>query len=149
MLTLTLVVYRPNVVRSCYGTGPLWLPIVGNIFLFYSLRRKLSGLSHLVWEELAKRYGPIFGVRMGRDVIVVVSGIELVREVLTREEFEGRPDGFLFRLRAFGKRLGKCFVYRIINLFLFYYSLIVCMCARAPLTHIFLHTTLTNTHCNV
>lgn len=75
------------------------------MFLFYSLRRKLS-LTHLVWSELAKRYGPIFGVRMGRDVIVIVSGIELVREVLTREEFEGRPDGFLFRLRAFGKRLG-------------------------------------------
>lgn len=52
-------------------------------------------------------YGPIVGVRMGRDAIIIVSGYPLVKEVLSREEFEGRPDGFLFRLRAFGKRLGK------------------------------------------
>ncbi|XP_054289481.1 methyl farnesoate epoxidase-like [Macrosteles quadrilineatus] len=54
-------------------------------------------------------YGPLVGLRLGRDCIVLVSGYPLVKETLQREEFEGRPDGFLFRLRAFGKRLGIVF----------------------------------------
>lgn len=39
--------------------------------------------------------------------MVTVSGPAAVREVLTRDEFDGRPDGFFFRLRTFGKRLGN------------------------------------------
>lgn len=48
------------------------------------------------------------GLRLGRNLVVTVSGVDAVKEVLTRDEFDGRPDGFFFRLRTFGKRLGKC-----------------------------------------
>lgn len=46
-------------------------------------------------------------VPSGTHYIVTVAGSEAVKEVLSREEFDGRPDGFFFRLRTFGKRLGK------------------------------------------
>lgn len=87
--------------------GPPWLPIVGNLLEF---RRKLSfiGYHHLVWKEFSEEYGKVVGLKMGRNLVVAVFGAEAVKEILTREEFDGRPDGFFFRLRTFGKRLGKC-----------------------------------------
>ncbi|KAH1010291.1 hypothetical protein HUJ05_004608 [Dendroctonus ponderosae] len=44
-----------------------------------------------------------------RSLVVTVSGPAAIKEVLTRAEFDGRPDGFFFRLRTFGKRLGIVF----------------------------------------
>ncbi|KAJ8867266.1 hypothetical protein PR048_031065 [Dryococelus australis] len=89
-------------------TGPRWFPVVGNYPL---LRRELRHLyyHHLVWSGLAARYGPVVGLRLGRDRIVIVSGYQAIRTVLTHEEFEGRPDGFFFQLRTFGQRLGVVF----------------------------------------
>nr|CAD7575858.1 unnamed protein product [Timema californicum] len=85
--------------------GPSWLPLVGNYPL---LRRELARLKYhyLVWAHLGARYGSVVGLRLGRDLVVLVSGYTAIRAVLTREEFEGRPDGFFFKLRTFGQRLG-------------------------------------------
>lgn len=70
---------------------------------------KTLNYHYLVWETLTHYYGNIVGLRLGRDRIIIVSGRSAIREVLTREEFDGRPDGFLFRLRTFRKRLGIVF----------------------------------------
>lgn len=88
--------------------GPAWLPIVGNL---PEVKRKRSalGFQHLVWQGYHKRYGPVIGLRLGRVAVVVVSSAQGIREVFTRDEFSGRPDGFFFRLRTFGKRLGIIF----------------------------------------
>lgn len=86
--------------------GPKWLPICGN-FTQYKKKLKLLGYHHLVWQELSEVYGDIVGLKMGRNLVVTVFGAEGVKEVLTREDFDGRPDGYFFRLRTFGKRLGK------------------------------------------
>lgn len=64
------------------------------------------GYQHLVWDKLAKDYGPVVGLRLGMDLIVIVSGINGIRDIFTKEEFDGRPDGFFFKMRTFGKRLG-------------------------------------------
>lgn len=40
---------------------------------------------------------------------MIVSGRELIKQLYNREEFNGRPDGFFFRIRSFGKRLGVVF----------------------------------------
>ncbi|XP_039286678.1 methyl farnesoate epoxidase isoform X1 [Nilaparvata lugens] len=91
-----------------FPPGPKWLPFVGNLFEFLQLHKKLKYV-HLVWQHWAETYGPIVGVKLGLDTIVVISDYKLASELLALNEYEGRPDGFLFRLRAFGKRLGVVF----------------------------------------
>lgn len=87
-------------------SGPSWVPLIGN-FSYYRRRHSSLGYHHLVWAELVEKYGPVVGLKMGRNLVVTVSGAEAVKEVLSRDEFDGRPDGFFFRLRTFGKRLGN------------------------------------------
>ena len=87
-------------------TGPIWLPVVGS-YLWFRREKARVGYHHLVWSSLSAQYGPVAGVKLGRDSIVIVSGYEAAKEVLLRDDFDGRPDGFFFRLRTFGKRLGK------------------------------------------
>lgn len=74
---------------------------------FFRKRLAKLGYHHLVWAELAQKYGSVVGLRLGRNYVITVSGAAAVREVLMRDEFDGRPDGFFFRLRTFGKRLGN------------------------------------------
>lgn len=40
---------------------------------------------------------------------MIVSSRDAIREVYTRDELNGRPDGFFFRVRTFEKRLGIVF----------------------------------------
>ncbi|KOC63435.1 putative cytochrome P450 305a1 [Habropoda laboriosa] len=56
-----------------------------------------------------KTYGPILGVKLGNQKVVVVSTHDLAKKVLLQDDFNGRPDGFFFRVRAFGKRKGLLF----------------------------------------
>lgn len=68
---------------------------------------KKFGYIHLVWQNLHEQYGNVVGLRLGRNLVVTAFGPRAIQEVFTREEFNGRPDGFFFRMRTFGKRLGK------------------------------------------
>lgn len=83
--------------------------MVGCLFQFKTLKKKF-GYQHLAWQELHEKYGEIVGTKLGRKYVVVVFGEEAVAQILTREEFEGRPDGFIFRMRTFGRRLGMYFI---------------------------------------
>lgn len=73
---------------------------------------KLHGIHrfyHLVWHYFSQLYGPIVGLRAGRDRIIIVSGKEAVREFYSMSEFDGRPAGFFYRMRTFDRRLGVVF----------------------------------------
>jgi methyl farnesoate epoxidase/farnesoate epoxidase len=76
-------------------------------YLWFRQQKKKLGYHHLVWDSLCAKYGPVVGARLGRTHVVVVSGYDAARDILLRDEFEGRPDGFFFRLRTFGKQLGN------------------------------------------
>lgn len=65
---------------------------------------------HHIWQYLTARYGNIVGLRLGKDRVVIISGREAIRKFYQMTEFDGRPDGFFFRVRSFDKRLGLVFV---------------------------------------
>lgn len=80
-----------------------------------------------MWDELARRYGPLVGLRVNRELIVLVSGHDAVKQVLTRDDCNGRPDGFFFRMRTFNKVQGisqyvsHCFTLENINKFTLFF----------------------------
>jgi methyl farnesoate epoxidase / farnesoate epoxidase len=90
-------------------SGPRWLPIIGNILLVQQLL-KVKRFYHLVWQTLSQQYGAVVGLRLGNDRVIIVSGREAIKEFYANELFDGRPDGFFFRVRSFDKRLGVVFV---------------------------------------
>lgn len=76
------------------------------------LLKRLSGryrFYHEIWNHLSKIYGPVCGIRLGNDKIVIVSGREAIKELYNNSAFDGRPDGIFFKLRTFGKKLGVVF----------------------------------------
>ncbi|XP_076676988.1 methyl farnesoate epoxidase isoform X2 [Andrena cerasifolii] len=91
-----------------FPPGPRWLPLVGCFLTFRRLKAK-HGFAYLSFQELMKAYGPILGLKLGSQKVVVISTHDLVKKVLLQDEFNGRPDGFFFRVRAFGKRRGILF----------------------------------------
>lgn len=86
--------------------GPNWWPFIGNFPEVYKEISKI-GFHHLVWCDMIKRYGSITGLKLGKVKLVIVSGKELIKEVSVRSEFEGRPDGYFWRLRSKGDRFGE------------------------------------------
>ncbi|XP_011646191.1 methyl farnesoate epoxidase-like [Pogonomyrmex barbatus] len=92
-----------------YPPGPAWLPFFGCILKFGWLRSK-HGYIYTALQELSRTYGPILGLKLGNQNVVVISTYDLVKKGLLQEEFNSRPDGFFFRVRAFGKRKGVLFI---------------------------------------
>lgn len=90
--------------------GPAWLPIVGNLPELKKLSMKLGG-QHLALSELSQKHNTnVLGLKLGNDYVIVVFAYPVVKAILTREEYEGRPDSFFIRLRSMGTRKGKyCF----------------------------------------
>lgn len=63
-----------------------------------------------IWCHLADIYGPVVGLKLGTsEPLIIVSGRDAVIEMMGRPEFDGRPDGFVHRLRTGGKRRGVIF----------------------------------------
>ncbi|XP_058835271.1 methyl farnesoate epoxidase-like [Topomyia yanbarensis] len=110
LLVLLLVLFCVRDVKkpAFFPPGPTWFPLVGSGYYVYKLVKSFS-FYHLLWAELVRRFGPVVGLKLGRDRVVIVSGIDAVREFYSKEELNGRPDGFFFRVRSFNKRLGVVF----------------------------------------
>jgi len=88
-----------------YCPGPAWIPLIGCLLKFTWLRSKY-GYIYLTVQDLARTYGPILGLKLGNQKVVVISTYDLVKKALLQDEFNSRPDGFFFRVRSFGKRKG-------------------------------------------
>lgn len=85
--------------------GPDWLPILGSAKELSQLRKE-TGYLYVACDQLAKRYGPVVGLRVGKDRQVIVSGYEAIREMSIRDEFDGKPRGPLYETRTFNMRRG-------------------------------------------
>ncbi|XP_029055473.1 methyl farnesoate epoxidase-like isoform X2 [Osmia bicornis bicornis] len=113
VICLLLVLFCIFCVYDCfkphnYPPGPKWMPLIGCFFTFRQLKLK-NGYVYLAFHELMKSHGPILGLKLGTQKVVVISTHDLVKKVLLQDEFNGRPDGFFFRVRAFGKKRGILF----------------------------------------
>ncbi|KOC62836.1 putative cytochrome P450 305a1 [Habropoda laboriosa] len=94
---------------SKFPPGPRGLPVIGNILDIVNLVKQTKYYSG-AWCRLAEKYGPVVGLRLGFDEpLIIVSGKAAITEMLNRSEFDGRPNGFLFKFRSGGTRQGILF----------------------------------------
>ncbi|NXG80736.1 CP1A5 protein, partial [Baryphthengus martii] len=80
--------------------GPRGYPILGNVL---ELRKD----THLALTRLSQKYGDVMEVRIGTRPVVVLSGLDTIKQALVKqgEEFMGRPDLYSFRYVADGQSL--------------------------------------------
>ncbi|NXP44733.1 CP1A4 protein, partial [Heliornis fulica] len=80
--------------------GPRGYPILGNVL---ELRKD----THLALTRLSQKYGDVMEVRIGTRPVLVLSGLETIRQALVKqgEEFMGRPDLYSFQYISNGQSL--------------------------------------------
>ncbi|KAK5640551.1 hypothetical protein RI129_011362 [Pyrocoelia pectoralis] len=109
LIILVFLAYLDARKPKKFPPGPKWFPIIGCAWQFHKLHQKM-GLISKASEELALKYGPLVGVRIGCTRIVFVYGLRATQELLTRDDFQNRPDGIFYTSRTWGKRRGLMFV---------------------------------------
>lgn len=63
---------------------------------------------HLAVAHMAEQYNsPVVGLKLGNERTIVVLTHEVVHQVHTQEEYEGRPYNFFIKLRCMGARKGE------------------------------------------
>ncbi|KAF5281156.1 hypothetical protein FQA39_LY17888 [Lamprigera yunnana] len=102
---LGLLAYLDTKKPKNFPPGPKWYPFIGSAFHLYKMRKKFGSLSSTT-RELAAKYGPVIGFRIGADYIVFVYGVKTLREFLHNDDFNGRPHTLFYRARTWGKRRG-------------------------------------------
>ena len=86
VILVTMIVNRFSSTRQL-PPGPFPLPIIGNL-------HKLAADSRYVdLMAMEKQYGRVFRLYLGSQLVVIVSGPNAVKEVLTTSsaQFAGRP----------------------------------------------------------
>ncbi|NXA08785.1 CP1A4 protein, partial [Sapayoa aenigma] len=80
--------------------GPRGYPILGNVL---ELRKN----THLALTKLSQKYGDVMEVRIGMRPVLVLSGLETIKQALVKqgEDFMGRPDLHTSRYIADGQSL--------------------------------------------
>ncbi|NXG26086.1 CP1A5 protein, partial [Grallaria varia] len=80
--------------------GPRGYPILGNVL---ELRKD----THLTLTKLSQKYGDVMEIRIGMRRVLVLSGLETIKQALIKqgEDFMGRPDLYSFRYVADGQSL--------------------------------------------
>ncbi|KAM6125278.1 cytochrome P450 1A5-like [Phoenicopterus ruber ruber] len=80
--------------------GPRGYPILGNVL---ELRKDI----HLALTRLSQKYGDVMEVRIGTRPVLVLSGLETIKQALVKqgEDFMGRPDLYSFRHITDGQSL--------------------------------------------
>ncbi|XP_037547041.1 cytochrome P450 1A1 [Nematolebias whitei] len=101
LVYLTLKQYRTKIPEGlCQLPGPKALPVIGNLL-------EVGKTPYLSLTEMSKRYGDVFQVQLGSRPVVILSGLETVRQALVKQgdDFSGRPDLYSFSFINDGKSL--------------------------------------------
>ncbi|XP_026633019.1 cytochrome P450 1A2-like [Microtus ochrogaster] len=80
--------------------GPWGWPIIGHMLT-------LGKNPHLSLTKLSKQYGDVLQIRIGSTPVVVLSGLDTIRQALVKQgdDFKGRPDLYSFRFITDGQSL--------------------------------------------
>ncbi|CAL7933607.1 unnamed protein product [Xylocopa violacea] len=108
VLLLLLFYLEPRKPKG-YPPGPKWWPILGCAIEMARLRQETGSLFKTC-SALCKKYGPIFGLKIGMDRIVVLNDYNSIHAMLTNEDCDGRPIGLFYEARTFGSRKGLIIV---------------------------------------
>ncbi|XP_077173844.1 cytochrome P450 1A5-like [Paroedura picta] len=73
-------------------SGPAGFPLIGNIL-------QIGKNPHLSLTQMRRKYGDVMKIYIGRTPVVVLSGLETIRQALVRQggDFMGRPDLYSYR----------------------------------------------------
>ncbi|XP_033222656.1 uncharacterized protein LOC117176510 [Belonocnema kinseyi] len=88
-----------------YPPGPKWWPILGSALEVEKIRRKTGSLP-ATFTALSQKYGPVIGLKIGVDRIVILNSFESMRSMCTNDLCDARPTGPVYEVRTFGKRQG-------------------------------------------
>nr|CAD7198873.1 unnamed protein product [Timema douglasi] len=102
---LGLLAYLDSRKPRNFPPGPQWLPVLGSALAVHQLRKR-TGYLYEATAELARQYGPVVGLKVGKDRTVVLCGYDGIKDMLSREEFDGRPQGPFYETRTWGIRRG-------------------------------------------
>ncbi|CAK9798149.1 Probable cytochrome P450 303a1 [Anthophora quadrimaculata] len=105
IVLLLLLLYLSSRKPKGYPPGPRWWPILGCAIEIARLRQE-TGYLFKTCSALCKKYGPVVGLKIGTDRIVVLNDYESIRSMLTNEDCDGRPIGPVYETRTFGARRG-------------------------------------------
>ncbi|XP_071962277.1 cytochrome P450 2J4-like [Antedon mediterranea] len=98
-LPVVLLLFTWHYVSSRLHTGlppgPTGLPVVGYL-PFLGLK------PYKTFTKLVKQYGPIYSVKMGSRIVVVLNGCTVIREAFVKKgrQFAGRPHWMLSKLNG-------------------------------------------------
>ncbi|XP_050315796.1 probable cytochrome P450 303a1 isoform X2 [Anthonomus grandis grandis] len=102
---LGLLAYLDTRKPKKFPPGPKWLPLIGSALQVQEARSRLGSLFEAT-AELSLKYGPILGLKIGKDPLIVVCGPQEIKEMSVSEDFLGRPTGSFFEMRTWNKRRG-------------------------------------------
>ena len=97
---LLKVFSRMRLGRSGSLPGPIGLPFLGNLF-------QIGFMPHSSFETLRQKYGNVFQVQLGSQVMVIISGHQAIKEALFDQKnvFDGRPEMFTSQYLSSGQSL--------------------------------------------
>lgn len=93
--------WRPRVPQGLKSPPEPWgWPLLGHMLM-------LGKNPHVVLSQLSQRYGDVLQIRIGCTPVLVLSGLDTVRQALVRQgdDFKGRPDFYSFTLITNGQSM--------------------------------------------
>ncbi|PSN45971.1 hypothetical protein C0J52_09763 [Blattella germanica] len=100
LVTFILILLQMMRKPKNFPPGPVRWPLLGNIFHI-----KLTSLCfYEVIEKFAQKHGEVMGFYIARTPVVVISGVDAIREALIKPELQARPEHEVHKFEK--RRLG-------------------------------------------
>ncbi|KAJ8922410.1 hypothetical protein NQ315_004356 [Exocentrus adspersus] len=102
---LGLLAYLDTRKPKNFPPGPKWKPFLGCALEVAGIKKR-TGSFLKATAELASKHGPVLGLKVGKQKLVVVYDFQAVKEFLASDDLAGRPFGEFYEMRTWGKRRG-------------------------------------------